>query len=212
MRALLLLGFGVTALALVPAEPAVQSPVKTVKDGVLDEIALYVAKPPATPATAVVMRPFSSAEADLGTGGEGGGEGQQADAKTIKASGPTALAEKFVSTLKSLGPYGNVTAADASAGPPAGALVVEGKFTKLDPGSRAKRYLVGFGAGKSTVAVSGTVKDSAGATLATFSQQRHGAMGFAGGDSVGKLLADSKNIGEDIAKFLSAWAKEKSLK
>ena len=27
------------------------------------------------------------------------------------------------------------------------ALIVEGKFTALDPGSRAKRYLVGFGAG-----------------------------------------------------------------
>jgi len=28
-----------------------------------------------------------------------------------------------------------------------------------------------------------------------------------GGDSLGKLMADSGNIGEDIAKFLAKWAR-----
>jgi hypothetical protein len=32
-------------------------------------------------------------------------------------------------------------------------------------------------------------------------------MGAFGGDSMGKLTSDTKDIGEDIAKFLSAWAK-----
>ena len=33
-----------------------------------------------------------------------------------------------------------------------------------------------------------------------------------GGDSMDKLRADTKAIGEDIAKFLSAWASGKKLK
>ncbi|MEP7309039.1 MAG: DUF4410 domain-containing protein [Acidobacteriota bacterium] len=95
---------------------------------------------------------------------------------------------------------------------PAGALVVDGKFTELDPGSRAKRYFVGFGAGKSGVTVSGTVKTSDGTRLASFEQRRIGVMGAAGGDSLGRFAADAESIGEDITKFLSAWAKDKKLK
>jgi hypothetical protein len=100
-----------------------------------------------------------------------------------------------------------------SAGEPVtdGALIVEGKFVTIDPGSRTKRFLAGFGAGKSSVKVTGTVKDSTGRTLATFEQRRIGAMGFGGGDSLGKLMADTRNIGEDIAKFLARWARGDSL-
>ena len=66
-------------------------------------------------------------------------------------------------------------------------LLVEGKFVEMDPGSRAKRYLVGFGAGKSGVTVEGSVKAPDGMLLATFKQRRIGVMGAAGGDSMGKL-------------------------
>ena len=94
---------------------------------------------------------------------------------------------------------------------PAGALVVEGKFLTLDPGSRAKRYFAGFGAGKSSVKVAGTVKDASGRALATFEQRRIGTMGMGGGDSLGKLMADSRSIGEDIAKFMSKWTRGEKL-
>jgi len=189
-----------------------QHAVKTVHDGLLDEIVVYVASVPSTPETAIVMRHFSGLDADLGTGSEGGKEERPIEAKTIKSEGPKVLAEQFVTTLKERGPYTTVSSTDVDTAAPAGSIVVEGKFTTIDPGSRAKRYFVGFGAGKSTVSVSGTVKDSTGAVLATFSQTRHGVMGMGGGDSLGKLLADSRNIGEDIAEFLSAWAKGKALK
>ena len=82
----------------------------------------------------------------------------------------------------------------------------------LDPGSRAKRYFAGFGAGKSSVKVAGVVTDAQGKTLATFEQRRIGSMGMGGGDSLGKLMADSRNIGEDIATFLARWARGDSLK
>jgi hypothetical protein len=95
---------------------------------------------------------------------------------------------------------------------PAGALVVEGKFVTFDPGSRTKRYLAGFGAGKSSVKVVGTVTDSAGRTLATFEQRRGGAMGIGGGDSLEKMMSDSRSIGEDVATFIARWARGESLK
>ena len=64
------------------------------------------------------------------------------------------------------------------------------KFLVLDPGSRTKRYLAGFGAGKSSVKVSGSVKDAGGQVIATFEQRRIGAMGLGGGDSLGKLMSE----------------------
>jgi hypothetical protein len=102
-----------------------------------------------------------------------------------------------------------VLAAEAQVG--AGALLIEGKFVEVNPGSRTKRYFAGFGAGKSVLEVTGTVKNAEGTTLATFRQRRIGAMGMGGGDSLGKLLSDTRSIGEDVARFLEAWGRGKSL-
>ena len=68
---------------------------------------------------------------------------------------------------------------------------------------------VGYGAGKSGVTVEGSVKTADGTLLATFAQRRLGVMG---GDSMKKLTSDTNDIAEDLAKFLSAWAKGKNLK
>ncbi len=38
-----------------------------------------------------------------------------------------------------------------------------------------------------------------------------GTMGMGGGDSLGKLMSDTRAIGEDLAKFLSKWARGESL-
>jgi hypothetical protein len=130
----------------------------------------------------------------------------------MQADGPRMLADRFVAKMKEVGPYREVTSGGADAAAPAGGLIVEGKFTELDPGSRAKRYFAGFGAGKSAVAVSGSVKSADGTLLATFEQRRVGVMGMAGGDSLGKLTSDARSIGEDIAEFLNAWANGKKLK
>ena len=181
-----------------------RSPVSTIKGGILDEIALYTAKLP--PSMRVVMRPFSATDADIVSG-----EKKEAT-KTMQADGARMLGDRFVAKLKELGPFSEVSVLSSDATVPSDALVVEGKFTELDPGSRAKRYFVGFGAGKSGVTVSGSVKTSDGTLLATFEQRRIGVMGAAGGDSLGKLAGDTKSIGEDLAKFLSAWSKEKKLK
>jgi hypothetical protein len=188
-----------------------QSPVKTVEDGVLDRIELFAASIDNPAAVSVAMRSFDASIADLGTGSKDGKETRQEEAQTMVREGPRVLAERFVSTLSTSGPFKAVRALSDGEQPADGALVVEGKFITIDPGSRTKRYLVGFGAGKSSVKVTGAVKDASGRTLASFEQRRIGAMGFGGGDSLGKLMTDSKNIGEDIAKFLARWARGDSL-
>jgi hypothetical protein len=189
-----------------------QAAVKTIEDGALDKIELFVASLEQPGDLTVAIRPFDASGAELGTGGKDGKESRQQEAKTMQNEGPRVLAERFTATLKEGGPFKGTQTLTADEAPPANALVIEGKFLTLDPGSRAKRYFAGFGAGKSSVSVSGVVKDATGRTLATFEQRRIGAMGVGGGDSLGKLMSDSKSIGEDIAKFLAKWAKGENLK
>jgi hypothetical protein len=190
---------------------AVGTPVKTIEDGVLDKMVLFVETLDNPTAVAVVMRPFDASMADLGTGNKGGKETRQEEARTMQNEGPRVLAERFATALQNSGPFKSARVLKADEGVPDGAIVVEGKFVTLDPGSRAKRYFAGFGAGKSSVKVVGSVMDSTGRTLATFEQRRIGAMGVGGGDSLGKLMSDSRSIGEDIAKFLGRWARGDSL-
>jgi hypothetical protein len=198
----LLVGSGLTLAASTGL--AEDQALRTVKGGILDEAKLYVEKLPA-PAT-VVIRPLSATDADLVNGDK------KDETRKMQVDGPKIFTDEFVAKLKGMGPFTEVLALDAGSAPPAGALVIEGKFTEMDPGSRAKRYVVGFGAGKSGVTVEGSIKSADGATIATFQQRRIGVMGVAGGDSMGKLIADTKNIAEDLAKFLSEWAKGHKLK
>ena len=182
-----------------------RAPTRTVEDGILDEIRLYADKLPAV--SHVVIRPFSATDEDLVEG-----DRHKDETKKMQVDAPPMLSREFVTKLKEFGPFTDVSALEADAAAPADSLVVEGKFIEMDPGSRAKRYFVGFGAGKSGVTVEGAVKAADGTVLATFKQRRVGVMGVAGGSSMGKLTADTKNIAEDVAKFMSAWAKGKSLK
>ena len=188
-----------------------QTPVKSIEDGALDHIQLFVAALDQGPSLTVVIKPFDATAADLGTGSKDGKDVRQEEARTMQNDGPRVLAERFVATLQNSGPFKTVRVLTSDEAVPAGALVVEGKFVELNPGSRAKRYFAGFGAGKSSVKVVGSVKDSTGRTLATFDQRRIGAMGLGGGDSLGKMMSDARSIGEDIAKFLAKWARGDTL-
>ena len=189
-----------------------QSPVRTIEEGVLDKIELFAATLDKPGELTVVIKPFDATGANLGTGGKDGKEARQQEAKTMQNEGPRVLAERLAATLTESKAFKQVQVAKGDEAVAAGGVVIEGKFVTLDPGSRAKRYFAGFGAGKSSVEVAGAVKDASGRTLATFEQRRVGAMGMGGGDSLGKLMSDSKDIGEDIGKFLTKWAAGGDLK
>ena len=90
-------------------------------------------------------------------------------------------------------------------------IVITGRFVELNPGSRKKRYFIGFGAGKAAVGVAGEVRDRNGRLLANFRQRRIAVGGWGGGDSIKKMQSDSRSIGKDLAKFLHAWADGKRL-
>jgi hypothetical protein len=206
--AAVVIGAGLVAGSAVGA----QSPVRTIEDGALDKIELFVATLDKPAETTVVIKPFDASGAELGTGGKDGKEARQQEAKKMQVEGPQRLAERLAATLNESKAFKQVQVVKADEAVPEGGVVIEGKFVTIDPGSRAKRYFAGFGAGKSSVEVAGSVKDASGRTLATFGQRRVGAMGVGGGDSLDKLMSDSRDIGEDIGKFLIKWAGGKDLK
>lgn len=180
------------------------SPLQTVKGGFVDEVKLYVARLPET--KVVVMRPFSATDADITEGDK------KDETKKMQPIAGRTLGDEFVAQLKKLGPFTEVALLEEGAAPPADAILVEGKFTEMDPGSAAKRAFVGYGAGKSGVKVDGAIKKADGTLLATFNQRRVGVMGGGYKDSMGKLMGDTIAIGEDIAKLLNAWGSGKKLK
>jgi hypothetical protein len=192
------------AAAVAPATAGGSKNPLDIEDGALDEIHLKVQT--IDKGVPIVMRPFSAEGADLGTGGANAKNEQRSDAThaMVKVA-PDLLMEAFRSALVGEHVFGDLLPPDTTT-VPADALVIEGRFTKIDPGSRAKRYWAGFGAGKSGVQVAGTVKDASGKVLAEFSHMRNSGIGVGGGDYVKFLSDDTKDVGHDIAIFLAKWA------
>jgi hypothetical protein len=85
-------------------------------------------------------------------------------------------------------------------------LVIRARLTKVDPGSQAARYFIGFGAGAVKVAIIGEVVDAASRkTLVRFAQERRSGVGAFGG-GYGELFARTAlQIGGDVAGLLNAF-------
>ena len=87
-------------------------------------------------------------------------------------------------------------------------LIVRGKVEDLSPGSRAKRYLGGFGAGAAGTKLSGELVDAkSGAVLARFTQERRsgGTFKFGGGSDM-EVMRDSVHaLGKDIAHVIDTF-------
>ncbi len=158
----------------------------------------------------IVVRLFDASQADLGTGAEGGKPKHVAAAKQMQQNAPGILAEQMVKELKALQHFADVhlDSGDARA---EGSIVLEGRFTVLNPGSKAKRYFAGFGAGKEVMEIEGVIKDAAGAVLAEFRRKRLSVMGFFGGDYQKKMESGMRLFGNDVATFLHVWSTGGSL-
>jgi hypothetical protein len=84
-----------------------------------------------------------------------------------------------------------------------GVLLIRGKVLEINPGSRAARYWVGFGAGKSRVEIMGEIVNAeTGAPLLKFSHARVSSVGEVGGDYTKFLSDDVREVGEDVGKML----------
>jgi hypothetical protein len=186
--------------ALLVTGPGAAAPA-VIEEGVLDRIQIETASLPAK--APLVIRRFPAGDASAGTAEKGDNEQRMEAVRVMRNEGPRILAE---SILKNVDPNHFASVTESEEGPPEKALVLEGRFVLIDPGSRAKRFWAGFGAGKSGVGVEGTVKDPQGRVLASFSHRRHSGIGVGGGDYVKFLSDDTRDVGHDIAVFLNRWA------
>lgn len=196
---------------LLPAAPilAGSKDPMNIEDGALDEIHLKTLT--INRGVPILIRPFTTDGVDLGTGGEDAKNPKRFDAtKTMAKEAPDLLIEAFKSRIGEAHVFGDVLPLDIVQLPES-ALIVEGRFTRIDPGSRAKRYWVSFGAGKSGVQVTGAVKDASGNVLAEFTHMKNSGIGLVGGDYVKFLSDDTKGVGRDIAEFLIRWVSGQDL-
>lgn len=131
-------------------------------------------------------------------------EKSYASIKSVLAAYSLTLAEALRPELK-----GKLDVDTADKAPKSGrTLVVRGKVLDLSPGSRAKRYLAGYGAGAAGTKLSGEVVDAkSGEVLLRFTQERRsgGTFKFGGGNDM-EVMRDSIHAeGQDIAHILDSF-------
>ncbi|GAC1396697.1 MAG: hypothetical protein NVSMB68_13340 [Thermoanaerobaculia bacterium] len=121
--------------------------------------------------------------------------------KSVLASYRFTLVEAMRPELKSKAAVEQADKAPKSAK----TLVIRGKVEALSPGSRAKRYVGGFGAGAAGTKLSGEIADAkSGAVLIRFTQERRsgGTFKFAGGKDMDVMRDSIHAEGKDIAHIL----------
>jgi hypothetical protein len=94
---------------------------------------------------------------------------------------------------------------------PASDLLLEGRFVTINEGNRGLRYTVGFGAGKTTLAVEGRlmrVKDKK--VLIEFEHKKHAWKGAFGGSGEDLLNDNIEDMAEEIAEFIEDPIRNKS--
>jgi hypothetical protein len=112
--------------------------------------------------------------------------------------------EPFLAGVKKTFP--DAAIAKGAAAP--GTLIVRGKVTVLDPGSRAKRMWVGYGAGAARTAIDGELVDArSGEVLVRFTQERRsGIERFGRGSSYEEIMNRNLTaIGEDAANIIKTF-------
>jgi hypothetical protein len=85
-------------------------------------------------------------------------------------------------------------------------LVIRTRLTKVDPGSQAARYVVGFGAGAVKIAIAGEIIDGAsGKVLVRFVQERRSGFGWFGGGYAALFERTARQLGGDVAELINAF-------
>jgi hypothetical protein len=96
--------------------------------------------------------------------------------------------------------------ADEKPGKVAGTLIIRGKVLEMDPGSKAKRYFAGFGAGAARAKITGEIVDAKTKTvLVRFTQERRSGVGMMGGGYEALMNRNMRALGEDVANLMAAF-------
>ncbi len=89
---------------------------------------------------------------------------------------------------------------------PGKTLVIRARLTKIDPGSQAARYFVGFGAGAVKIAIVGEIVDRAsGKVFVRFAQERRSAFGAFGGGYAALFQRTARQLGGDVGELINAF-------
>jgi len=191
-----------TIVVLVPFAMAGEG--QRVKKSPLDHVVLYESL--ISKDSPIRIREFPTENADLGTGANEDKPKYYALAREMQEKASDLTLQAVIAGLREHG-FHDVALVEGNAAIPDDALVIEGEFTKLDPGSEGKRYMVGFGAGKSKVCASGkVVRGEQGKVLMEFDHCRYGSAGALGGNSEAMMTKDSKATGSHLARFMGQWA------
>lgn len=113
------------------------------------------------------------------------------------------IADSLTSELKSKGVFKKITRNKSNGG---NTIILEGRFSEFNAGSKALKIFVGFGAGKAYLKFKGRFIDGAtGKELALFEDRETGYLGTMTVFSYDVLFPhQAKSIGENLAKFLIA--------
>src|SRR6266849_6778921 len=125
--------------------------------------------------------------------------------KKLAAEMPSYLQAELVRRLRESGLFARVINASETDYSPGGdkALVLDGEITRLAPGSRALRYVVGFGAGRSKAQSEMRFVDAQTAKVLMVTADRSvAAYGIFGGDSRDHFRESFDDMARNLAKFL----------
>jgi len=157
-----------------------------------------------SPGAPFLIGSFSTENTDFGPLKK---EVQKETAAMMKRAAPSAFGESLRSRLDESDAFGEIVEYDGGE-VPEGSLMIEGEFTVLNPGNRAKRYWAMGAAGKSRICFAGRVLDSDGAEAVTFEDCRTGAgLWTVGGNSAGLMMADIDHAAEALTTVLVAWVR-----
>lgn len=157
-----------------------------------------------SPGSPILIGDFSTENTDFGKLKKAK---QKETAAMMRRAAPSAFGESLKNRLAESGAFGEIGDYDGGEVPP-GSLLLEGEFTVLNPGNRAKRYWAMGAAGKSRTCFLGRVLDADGEEVVTFEDCRTGAgLWTMGGSSSGLMMADLDHAAEALTTVLAAWAR-----
>jgi len=125
--------------------------------------------------------------------------------KKLAAEMPPYFQAELVRRLRESGLFARIVNASETEFKPGSekALRLEGEITRLAPGSRALRYFVGFGAGRSKAQAELRFVDAeSGQAVLVVADRRAAAYGVFGGDSRDHLRESFDDMARDFGKFL----------